>query len=149
MAFSLKSAAFHTQGKIPENYAQSGKNISPPLAWSEAPKEAKSLVLIVEDPDAPNGTFTHWAAFDIDPRSGKLQEGAHHVRQAVNDMGHARYDGPKPPKGDGPHHYHFRLEALDVPHLDVGRDPTYQDIKQAARGHVLAKTELIGVFETR
>jgi len=149
MAFALTSPAFRSQGRIPENYAQGGKNISPPLNWSGVPEEAKSLVLIVEDPDAPGGAFTHWAAFDIDPSAGKLAAGAVNLHQAVNDLGHAHYDGPKPPKGDGLHHYHFRLAALDVDRLDVGREPTYEDVKNALDGHQIAVTELVGTFETR
>jgi len=103
MAFMLKSPAFESKDKIPQRYAQAGEDISPPLAWTDVPDGTRSLVLVVEDPDAPVGTVTHWAVFDIDPRSKGLPEGAADIRQGANDMGNARYDGPKPPKGGGPH----------------------------------------------
>ncbi|HEY3778716.1 MAG TPA: YbhB/YbcL family Raf kinase inhibitor-like protein [Rhizomicrobium sp.] len=148
MTFALSSPAFAANGKIPQTHAQAGRNISPPLSWSGVPEQAKSLVLIVEDPDAPVGTFTHWAAYDIPPDRRELPEAAHGLKQGRNDMGHARYDGPKPPKGHGLHHYHFRLSALDVPSLDLPADASYREIKAAVRGHTLAETELVGTFET-
>ena len=123
MAFSLETAAFAPGTSIPEKYTGCGRNIAPPLAWRNAPKGTESLVLIVEDHDAPVGTVTHWAAYDLDPDAGGLPEATREgdVPQAVNDMGHARFDGPKPPKGRGPHRYHFRLAALNVKSLSVAR----------------------------
>ena len=149
MTFALTSPAFVTNSEIPLVHAQAGENLSPPLAWSGVPRGTKSLVLIVEDPDAPVGTVTHWAAFDIDPDSNELAKGATGLRQGMNDMGNARYDGPKPPPGDGPHRYHFRLSALDVAKLDLGENPSHREIKKAARGHFVAEVELVGSFETK
>jgi hypothetical protein len=149
MTFALKSPAFRPDGKIPENYAQEGQNISPPLVWSDVPRDARSLILFVEDPDAPGGTFYHWAGFDIDPKLGSLAAGAANLRQGINDMGHPRYDGPRPPEGDPPHHYHFRLAALDIDTLDLPEEPSWQEIKSAARGHVIAQAELVGLFESK
>jgi hypothetical protein len=149
MAFTVESTAFAENKEIPEVYVQAGKNISPPLSWRGLPEGTKSLVLILEDPDAPVGTVTHWAAFDLDPKRDGLAGGAGGIAQGVNDMGHARYDGPKPPKGGGPHRYHFRLSALDVETLSLPAGTSHHDIKAKARLHVLGETLLIGKFETR
>jgi Raf kinase inhibitor-like YbhB/YbcL family protein len=146
MSFRLTSSAFENQGRIPRAYAQEGDNISPPLAWSDPPEGAKSFALIVEDPDAPSGLFTHWAAYDLDAKISKLPESASGFMQAANDMGHARYDGPAPPVGHGPHHYRFRLFALDVPSLDLP-EPSYRDIRKAARIHAIGEAELVGIYE--
>ena len=146
--FKLTSPAFGPGGRIPRVYAQAGRNISPPLSWAGVPAQTKSLVLIVEDADAPVGTVTHWAAYDIDPALGRLEEGVPAIRHATNDMAHPRYDGPKPPPGHGPHHYRFRLSALDVVSLKLPQNPTHQDLKKAARSHALAEAQLIGTFET-
>ena len=151
MSFHLKSPAFEHDQPIPKAHAQEGANSSPPLVWDDVPEGTKSLVLVVEDHDAPIGTVTHWVVFDIDPGLRELPEGlgADQARQGLNDMGHANYDGPKPPKGHGPHRYHFRLAALDVASLDFSGEPASNDVKKAARGHVLAEIELIGTYETR
>ena len=146
--FELQSPAFASGGTIPEAYAQSGRNISPPLSWSGTPPGTKSLVLLVEDSDAPVGTVTHWAAYDIDPSLEKLGEGVRDLRHAKNDMDHAHYDGPKPPPGHGPHRYRFRLSALDVASLELPENPMNRDLKTAARSHALAEAQLIGIFET-
>jgi Raf kinase inhibitor-like YbhB/YbcL family protein len=148
MTFRLTSSAFAQNGKIPDDYARDGDNVSPPLAWSGVPRGTRSLVLIVEDPDAPVGTVTHWAACDIDPAAMRLPRGAGKIRQGRNDMGHALYDGPKPPEGDGPHRYRFRLSALDVESLDLPDWPSHREIKAAARAHAIGETELVGTFET-
>ena len=150
MAFSLHSPAFQNGGAIPETYARDGDNKSPPLAWTGAPQGTKSFVLVVEDHDAPVGTVTHWVAYDIPADSDGLLEGldGDQITQGSNDMGHAHYDGPKPPKGHGPHRYHFRLAALDTASLGLSEKPEPNDVKKAARSHVLAEAELIGTFET-
>ncbi len=146
--FELRSSAFAPGGAISDDYVQAGRNVSPPLSWRAMPANAKSLVLLVEDADAPVGTVTHWAAYDIDPSTGRLEEGVSGLRHAVNDMGHAHYDGPKPPPGHGPHRYHFRLSALDVESLDLPESSTHQDLKKAARTHALGEAQLIAIFET-
>jgi Raf kinase inhibitor-like YbhB/YbcL family protein len=110
----------------------------------------KSFVLVVEDHDAPVGTVTHWVAYDIPAVSDGLlgAQDSGQVLQGVNDMGHSGYDGPKPPKGHGPHRYHFRLAALDTGSLALSDDPDPGTVKKAARNHVLEETELVGTFET-
>jgi Raf kinase inhibitor-like YbhB/YbcL family protein len=150
MTLTLSSAAFPNGGKMPKTQAQAGENKSPPLLWAGAPEGTKSFVLIVEDHDAPVGTVTHWVAYDIPGDSEGLLEGlgADQVPQGANDMGHTGYDGPKPPKGHGPHRYHFRLSALDIGTLGLSDSPDPNAVKKASRSHVLAETELVGTFET-
>ena len=151
MPFALHSPAFQNGGAIPEKYVRDGDNVSPPLRWSDPPAEAKSFVLMVEDPDAPQGTFRHWAVHGIDAGQKELPEGAGSGQaapapQAVNDFGKARYDGPQPPPGHGVHHYHFRLAALDVPQLDVPPGANAASVWDAARPHMIGETEIVGTF---
>jgi Raf kinase inhibitor-like YbhB/YbcL family protein len=150
MTLTLSSAAFPNGDRIPQTHVQAGKNKSPPLRWQGAPEGTKSFVLVLEDHDAPVGTVTHWVAYDIPADSDGLLEGlnADQVPQGTNDMGHTGYDGPKPPKGHGPHRYHFRLAALDTDSLSLSVNPDPNAVKKAARSHVLAETELVGTFET-
>ena len=135
---------------MPKRYAQEGENLSPPLRWEDAPEETKSFALIVEDPDAPSGTCRHLAIYNIDAGANDLPEGvsAGEFAQARNYAGRARYDGPKPPKGHGPHHYHFRLAALDVPSLEVRYDANALELWRAAEPHILAEAEFVGTYET-
>jgi hypothetical protein len=135
---------------MPQAHAQASDNRSPALRWQGAPDGTKSFVLIVEDHDAPVGTVTHWAVYDIPADSDGLLEGlgADQVPQGTNDMGRTGYDGPKPPKGHGPHRYHFRLAALSTETLGLSGSPDPNAIKKAARSHVMAEAELVGTFET-
>jgi Raf kinase inhibitor-like YbhB/YbcL family protein len=100
----LSSPAFSNRQTIPAKYTCDGENLSPPLQWSGAPVETPSFVLIIEDPDAPTGVFRHWAVYNLPPEVAALPEGvggqpsAEELRQGVNDFGHARYDGPCPPR---------------------------------------------------
>jgi Raf kinase inhibitor-like YbhB/YbcL family protein len=154
MTFALESPAFRPGSQIPPKHARSGENLSPPLSWRDAPAGTKSFVLIVEDPDAPSGTFRHWGLYNIEPGQSRLPEGAARsaapgFSHAVNDFGNASYDGPQPPPGHGPHHYHFRLAALDAEKLPLPAKATVADLLDAARPHVVAEAELVGVFESR
>lgn len=151
MTFTLESPAFRDGAVIPERYVRRGRNVSPPLLWKDAPTGTKSFTLIVEDPDAPSGTFRHWAVFDIDPTSSELPEGSaiEHARSGVNDFGNQHYDGPQPPAGHGVHHYHFRLAALDTATLGLSDRVRISDVWKAAKPHILAETELVGTFEAR
>src|SRR5687767_2275713 len=121
MALTLRTPAFADGKKIPVKYTRDGDNLSPPLAWTGAASGTKSFALIVEDPDAPRGTFYHWAVFNIPADRDGLPEGFGNkpvgagIKAGVNDFGNVGYDGPEPPHGHGVHHYHFRLAALDVP----------------------------------
>jgi Raf kinase inhibitor-like YbhB/YbcL family protein len=151
MSMHLTSSAFKNGDKLPVRFSCDGTNVSPPLAWSAAPKETHSFALFCDDPDAPGGTFHHWALYDIPVSTHDLPEGfsstapAGLMRQGVNDFGQLGYGGACPPKGHGTHHYHFKLMALDIGHLAV-RGKNCKDIADAARGHILAETELMGFY---
>ena len=151
MTLTLSSPAFRDEERIPDRYVRSEGNQSPPLEWSGAPEGTRSYVLLVEDPDAPRGMFRHWAVHDIPPDRTRLDEGMGRrdggLKQGANDFGNSNYDGPQPPEGDGPHHYHFRLAALDIPHLDVGPRQRAEAVWDAAQGHILEETELVGIYE--
>ena len=151
MAFALSSPAFDPNAPIPRRHTLDGENLSPPLEWRDAPKEAKSYVLFVEDHDAPNGTFHHWALYNIPGSHHRLPEGVGEEiklgKMALNDFQHHRYDGPQPPKGHGKHHYHFKLAALDIECLSAEPQARVADIRNIARDHIIAEAETVGVYE--
>jgi Raf kinase inhibitor-like YbhB/YbcL family protein len=152
MPLTITSPAFKQGEVIPTRFTRDGENVSPPLQWHGGPPETRSFVLIVEDPDAPSGMFRHWAMYNIPASEVGLQEGASGhgpggAAEGVNGFGNARYDGPQPPKGHGPHHYHFRLAALDVPRLDVPASAKVEDIWAKSQPHIIAEAEVIGVHE--
>jgi len=154
MALSVASPAFADGQPIPQRYSKDGGNISPPLEWQEAPRNTRSFAVIVEDPDAPRGTFRHWAVYNVPPAyqglgedNGAVASGTS-LEMAVNDFGHRTYDGPQPPRGHGIHHYHFRLLALDVPELRLPPRASVKDVMDAAQPHVIAHAETVGTFES-
>ena len=144
--FTLRSDAFEHGQPIPPPYSCDGQDRSPPLSWSAPPEETRSLALVVDDPDAPSGTFTHWLAWGIDASAGGLAEGERPPREGLNDFGSTGYGGPCPPPGHGVHHYSFRLAALDS-ELDLAAGAGKQELEQALAGHVLVVAELIGTYE--
>jgi Raf kinase inhibitor-like YbhB/YbcL family protein len=153
MPLMLASPAIPAGGEIPAEYTCDGTDISPPLSWSGVPQGTQSLVLVVEDPDAPSGVFHHWAAFDIPPASLGLDSGytanrpGAGFREARNDFGKTGYGGPCPPRGHGTHHYHFRLLAISRPTLElVGAPATAADVLRAAQPSVIQQTELVGTY---
>ena len=152
MPFTITSPAFKHGEVIPTRHTRDGDNLSPPLEWRDAPPETKSFVLIVEDPDAPSGTFRHWAIYNISANETGLPEGAsaqglRGAGEGVNGFRNARYDGPQPPKGHGPHHYHFRVAALDVPRLDIPASAKAEEIWAKAQPNIIAEAEVVGVYE--
>jgi hypothetical protein len=148
----LTSPAIPPNGEIPAQYTCDGADISPPLSWSDVPAGTGSLVLVVEDPDAPSGVFRHWAVFDIPPASRSLDAGYSANRpiaalhQARNDFGKTGYSGPCPPRGAGTHHYHFRLLAISRPTLDLRPPAAALDVVRAAQPYVIQQTELVGTY---
>ncbi|MGH7030877.1 MAG: YbhB/YbcL family Raf kinase inhibitor-like protein [Stellaceae bacterium] len=151
MPLVLASPAFAPGGAIPAEYTCSGADISPPLTWSGVPAGAKSLVLVVVDPDAPRGAFRHWAVFDIPAGAHGLAVGhgpsnpVGGSREARNDFGEVGYGGPCPPPGPA-HHYHFRLLAISRPRLDLSPAATALDVLRAAQPYAIQQAELIGAF---
>jgi Raf kinase inhibitor-like YbhB/YbcL family protein len=143
------SDAFQNGGAIPDYHTCDGANQSPPLSWGDLPEGTKSIALVVDDPDAPGGTFRHWGAFNIPASTRRIGAGQQVGTQAVNDFGKAGYGGPCPPKAHGPHHYHFKLFALDVDRLDLGSIVKVADVEKEASKHAIAEGELIGTYERR
>jgi Raf kinase inhibitor-like YbhB/YbcL family protein len=142
----LTSTAFADGAAIPVRYTGDGANISPPLAWSFLPEGTRSLALIVHDPDAPSGDFTHWVAWNIDPEPGGMDEGADHAAEGANGRGESGYMGPSPPPGDGAHRYFHVLHALDAD-LDLEPGASRESLEDALDGHVLGKAQLVGTYE--
>jgi Raf kinase inhibitor-like YbhB/YbcL family protein len=147
----IGSDAFEHGGAIPLRFTCDGDDLSPPLAWSDAPGGTKSFVLLCDDPDAPGAKWHHWAAYDIAGDSTGLIEGAGRSRasfqQATNDFGRVGYGGPCPPRSHGPHRYHFRLLALAAERLPLRAAPSCAEVEREARKHVLAEATLVGIYE--
>ena len=145
-AFALESSAFGNAQSIPSRHTCDGEDVSPPLRWTNVPSGARSLALIVDDPDAPRGVFTHWIAWGLDPAAEGLREGEAAPSEGENDFGATGYRGPCPPPGHGRHRYVFRLYALDAePELRAGAAKA--DVERAIEGHVLTTAELVGTYE--
>jgi len=154
MAMTLTSPAFKSNGHIPSKYTCDGDNVSPPLAWIGVPEGARSLVLIIDDPDAPDPkapqrVWVHWVLYNIAPDTKSLAENASKAEMprgtaiGLNDFKKMSYGGPCPPIGR--HRYFHKLYALDSA-LDL-KDATKKQLEQAMKGHVLANAELIGTYQ--
>lgn len=155
MAMEITSAAFAAGGAIPARYTCQGDDVSPPLAWSGIPSETRSLVLIVDDPDAPDPrapkmTWVHWVLYNLPPDScglpeavGKLPAG---TGEGLNDWKRTGYGGPCPPIGS--HRYFHKLYALDTVLEDLNQ-PTKAQLEKAMAGHILGQAELVGTYQKR
>lgn len=141
----IDTPSFQEGKTIPKKYTCQGSDVSPPLFFHEAPQETVSFALIVDDPDAPGGTFDHWIVWNIPGNVTSLAESAKVPNQGTNSYGELRYRGPCPPPGK-PHHYHFKLYALDIK-LTLPEGITKKELERAIEGHVLAQAELIGIFQ--
>lgn len=149
----LTSNAFVDGGEIPSQYTCEGADVSPPLSWGEVPKAARSLALIVDDPDAPDPAapkrvWVHWVVVDLPPDAGGLPEDVHqlaHGRVGRNDWNRNSWSGPCPPKGC--HRYVFKLYALDRT-LELAH-PSKRELERAMAGHILAEATLIGTYQRR
>ena len=145
----LTSDAFQDGQVIPTQYTCDGMDQTPVLTWGDPPSGTKSFAIVIDDPDAPSGTFRHWGVFDI-PASARSIGGAQHVgTEVTNDFGKPGYGGPCPPKGHGPHHYHFKLFALDTDKLEIPSGAKVKDVEDAAAKRAIARGELIGTYERR
>jgi Raf kinase inhibitor-like YbhB/YbcL family protein len=148
----LSSAAFADGQPIPDKYTCHGQDISPPLQWSGAPSQTKSIALTCEDPDAPSGTFTHWVIFDVPATATSLSEDVsksatlpNGSEQGKNSFGNTGYNGPCPPGGKT-HHYIFKIYALDAP-ITLDADAAREDLINAMTGHVVAQGKLTGTYQ--
>jgi Raf kinase inhibitor-like YbhB/YbcL family protein len=147
-AIKIASAAFTQNGSIPEKYTCDGSDVSPPLTIENVPPEAKSLALIVDDPDAPAGTWVHWVAWNIDPATKEIKENSipPGTQEGMSDFRKRGYGGPCPPGGT--HRYFFKLYALDTL-LTLGPKTTKDLLEQAMKRHIVAQSELIGRYKRR
>jgi Raf kinase inhibitor-like YbhB/YbcL family protein len=152
MSFTLTSPSFVEGEAIPVQHTCDGENSAPPLRWEDAPA-AQSFVLIVDDPDAPSGTFTHWVLYDIPGSQRELPEGLSNVgalgTPGMNDFSRVGYGGPCPPRDHGAHRYFFTLYALDLRSLMIPAERPRQEIETAMRGHVIGQARLMGRYERR
>jgi len=156
MALMIKSSAFTPNGSMPIKFTCEDDDVSPALEWSGAPERAKSLALIVDDPDAPDPkapkmVYVHWVLYDLPPSSTGLPEGVTSTRlptgtrEGKNDFGKLGYGGPCPPIGR--HRYFFKLYALDTVLGDLGKGATKADVEKAMKGHIIEQAELVGTYQ--
>ena len=151
MSFQMASRAFSVGGTIPKKFTCEGQDVSPQLSWKEAPAATQAFALIMDDPDAPVGTWVHWVLYNLPGNTKELPEGVEKQEQLANGASHGRndfrkigYGGPCPPPGT-PHRYFFKLYALDTK-LNLKPGATKQDLEGAMRGHILGQTELMGRY---
>jgi len=153
VSLSLTSPAFAHGQPIPARFTCDGEDVSPPLNWGEPPAGTRSFVLIMDDPDAPAGTWTHWVLFNLPAGARSLEEAVPALetltsgaRHGKNSWGKLGYGGPCPPAGT--HRYFFRLYALDIS-LDLAPGAAKKDVQSAMQGHILAQGELMGTYARR
>jgi hypothetical protein len=141
----LTSPAFKNNQPIPKKYTCDGEDVNPPLNIEGTPPETKSLVLIIDDPDAPMGTWDHWIVWNIQPKS-KIEENKVPGVEGINDFRKHSYGGPCPPSGT--HRYFFKIYALDTL-LNIPANSRKKDVEKAIKDHTVAKGELIGLYTRR
>lgn len=141
----ISSTAFGHNENIPSKYTCNGQNYNPPLTFEEVPPDAKSLVLIVEDPDAPSKVFTHWVIYNMPPSTQQIPQNQAPSNSilGMTDFGKAEYGGPCPPSGT--HQYFFKLFAIDTM-LSLPKGASKEEVLKAMEGHVLETSELIGLY---
>lgn len=138
------SAVFKTEEAIPAKYTCDGMDLSPPLAFKDVPEGAESLALIVDDPDAPGGTWVHWVVWNMEPSISEISQGEQiKAEKGKNDFGKLNYGGPCPPRGT--HRYYFKLYALDK-RLNLREGSSKKQLEKAMEGHILGEAQLMGVY---
>ncbi len=146
MAFTVTSPAFADGQPVPKEFTCDGNDAPPAMTVSDPPQGTKSFAVIMDDPDAPKGPFTHWLAYDVSADGNALR--ATSGKMLENDFGRKGYGGPCPPPGHGPHRYYFTVYAVDVPALDVSGG-SRDDLEAALEGHTLAKARFMGRYERK
>lgn len=141
----ITSSVFENKGFIPAKYTCDGVDVNPPLRIEGLPKETQSLVLIVDDPDAPSGTWDHWVVWNIGPVE-KIEEDSVPGTEGLNDFRRHSYGGPCPPSGT--HRYFFKVYALDIK-LEIPSNSRKKDVERVMKGHVLAYGEVVGLYSRR
>lgn len=152
MAFKLIVNAFSEGAMIPKLHTCEGTDLAPSLEWNGEPNQTRSYALIMDDPDAPAGTWNHWLLYDIPASVHNLAQGYKPGKLGVsgkNDFGKEGYGGPCPPRGHGAHRYFFKLYALGVPSLGLGAGAKRPEIEKAMRGQILAETQYMGRYERK
>jgi hypothetical protein len=144
----ITSSGFQEGGTIPEKFSKNGQNVSPGLRVEGVPADAKSLALIVDDPDAPVGLFTHWLIWNLDPKTTEIAEGSapSGAVPGRNDFGDIGYGGPQPPSGT--HRYYFKIFALNSP-LVLKPGAKRKDVDAAMKGHVIAQGQVMGRYSKK
>jgi Raf kinase inhibitor-like YbhB/YbcL family protein len=144
-ALKISSPVFANNGNIPAKYTCTGKDVNPPLLIEDVPAKAKSLALIVDDPDAPGGTWVHWVLWNISPGTGEIREGTvpAGALQGLNDFRVNEYRGPCPPSGT--HRYFFKVYAMDAA-LNISQNSTKTGVEKAMRGHIIGQAQIIGLY---
>lgn len=137
---------FKNNEEIPEKYTEDGENINPVIKIEDIPEQTESLVLIVDDPDAPAKVWVHWVVFNISAKTKVIKENSVPGEQGKNDFGKNKYGGPSPPSGT--HRYFFKVYALDTK-LYLDNQATKHDVEKEMQGHILGKAELIGVYSRK
>lgn len=147
MSIEIRSSAFDAGSRIPREHTGEGRDVSPPLTWTNLPEGTRELALICDDPDAPRAEpWVHWVLYKLAANLTQLGEGENGGGvEGTTDFGTTGYGGPMPPPGHGTHHYHFKLYALDAP-ISLEAGATRKQLLEAMEGHVLARGELIGTY---
>jgi hypothetical protein len=145
VSMQLKSPAFNEGGLIPRQYTCDGDNVNPPLTMSQVPPNTQSLTLIIDDPDAPAGTWVHWLVWNINPHTTEIPEASvpEGSTQGLNDFGNQKYGGPCPPSGS--HRYRFTLYAMDTA-LNLAPTTTKDQLLKTMAGHIVAQAQLVGTY---
>jgi Raf kinase inhibitor-like YbhB/YbcL family protein len=149
MALTLQVKGFNDGGSIPKRFTCDGEDLSPALEWSDEPRGTESFALIVDDPDAPAGTWNHWLLWDIPAHAHALPEGFRPGQvgsSGKNDFGRSGYGGPCPPKGHGAHRYYFTLFAMDRPALGLPPGSNRRELDRALKDRVLARAQYMGRY---
>jgi len=143
--FQITSAAFNNNTDIPKKYTCDGGDVNPSLVFKNVPANTKSLALTVSDPDAPEGTWSHWVVYNIPPNTGEIIENTNPGTEGLSDFGKYTYGGPCP-SDEKLHHYIFRAYAVDTI-LNINEGPTITEVEKSLGGHTIAKNELVGTYQ--